>query len=554
MTSVQNIAAHLTHRASVAPYQIALYAPSGQVRSGKTGYHHLTYAQLDAEVNLLAQGFAAEGLRPGTRVAMMVPPSLPFFVLTFALFRAGLVPIFIDPGMGIKSLKRCIAEAKPEVFIGTSKAHLARLLFGWGRASLTRRLQVGDLSFFFGVTPLANIRAAGMKRSRADASGLELDPGHHIAAILFTSGSTGAPKGVIYGHAQFNAQIAALKALFQFQPGEVDLSTFPLFGLFAPALAMTGVIPQMDFTRPAQVDAAKIFAAVDDFGISNLFGSPALLRALANAGVARGVTLPSLRRVISAGAAVDPKILRQAVRLLRPDVQIFTPYGATEVLPVACIGSDEILGETAAGSASGRGICVGKPAPGVRLQVIGVHDQVIAQWSDQLCVPQGVVGEIVVDAPQVTVAYDSRPEATALAKIARVGGSVMHRMGDVGYLDDQGRLWFCGRKSHRLKLPTGDMYTEICEGIFNAQPKVYRSALVGRGAPGQMVPVLCVEADERLKKEQKLLLSRALRQTALAHPATKAVEEFRFYDGLPVDIRHNSKIFREQLKVEVDRA
>ena len=538
----------------MAPYQIALYAPTGQVRGGKTSYQHLTYAQLDAEVNLLAQGFAAEGLQPGTRVAMMVPPSLPFFVLTFALFRAGLVPIFIDPGMGIKNLKRCIAEAKPEVFIGTSKAHLARLLFGWGRASLTRRLQVGDRSFFFGVTPLADVRAAGMKRPRVDASVLELDLGQHVAAILFTSGSTGAPKGVIYGHAQFNAQIAALKALFQFQPGEVDLSTFPLFGLFAPALAMTGVIPQMDFTRPAQVDAAKIFAAVDDFGISNLFGSPALLRALANAGVARGVTLPSLRRVISAGAAVDPKILRQAVRLLRPDAQIFTPYGATEVLPVACIGSDEILGETAAGSADGRGICVGKPAPGVRLQVIAIHDQVIDQWSDQLCVPQGVVGEIVVDAPQVTVAYDSRPEATALAKIPRDGAAVMHRMGDLGYLDDQGRLWFCGRKSHRLKLPTGDMYTEICEGIFNAQPKVYRSALVGRGVPGQMVPVLCVEADEHLKKEQKLLLSRALRQTALAHPATRAVEEFRFYDGLPVDIRHNSKIFREQLKVEVDLA
>ncbi|MCX6111417.1 MAG: fatty acid CoA ligase family protein [Proteobacteria bacterium] len=554
MTSVQNIASHLTQRALVAPYQIALYAPTGQVPGGKTSYQHLTYAQLDAEVNLLAQGFIAEGLQPGTRVAMMVPPSLPFFVLTFALFRAGLVPIFIDPGMGIKNLKRCIAEAKPEIFIGTSKAHLARLLFGWGRASLTRRLQVGDRSFFFGVTPLADVRAAGMKHPRVDTSVQELDLGQHVAAILFTSGSTGAPKGVIYGHAQFNAQIAALKALFQFQPGEVDLSTFPLFGLFAPALAMTGVIPQMDFTRPAQVDAAKIFAAVDDFGISNLFGSPALLRALANAGVARGVTLPSLRRVISAGAAVDPKILRQAVRLLRPDAQIFTPYGATEVLPVACIGSDEILGETAAGSADGRGICVGKPAPGVRLQVIAIHDQVIGQWSDQFCVPQGVVGEIVVDAPQVTVAYDSRPEATALAKIPRDGAAVMHRMGDLGYLDDQGRLWFCGRKSHRLKLPTGDMYTEICEGIFNAQPKVYRSALVGRGAPGQMVPVLCVEADEHLKKEQKLLLSRALRQTALAHPATRAVEEFRFYDGLPVDIRHNSKIFREQLKVEVDRA
>ena len=343
------------------------------------------------------------------------------------------------------------------------------------------------------------------------------------AAILFTSGSTGAPKGVVYGHGHFNAQIEALQALFRFAPGEIDLGTFPLFALFAPALAMTGVIPSMDFTRPAQVDAAKIFAAIEDFGVNNLFGSPALLRALAQNGVPRGVRLPSLRRIISAGAAVDAKILRAAVKMLSGDAQIYTPYGATEVLPVACIGSREVLGETAAQAAKGRGICVGLPAPGVRLQIIGISDAAVEHWDDALEVRPGTVGEIVVSAPQATQAYDGRPEANRLAKIAGAAGSpLLHRMGDLGYLDDRGRLWFCGRKAHRLTLRQGELYTEICEGIFNAQPQIYRSALVGRGRSGDMAPVLCVETEAALKAAQKEQLRATLQRVAAAHPRNSA--------------------------------
>ena len=548
MSLVPNIASHLARRAAAAPYQVAIYAPTDRSSGGRASYTHLTYAQLEAEVTLLAQGFIADGLMPGTRVAVMVPPSLPFFVLTFALFRAGLVPVFIDPGMGLPSLKRCLAQAKPTVFIGVAKAHIARLLLGWRRGSWTRLLQVGDRSFFLGVTSLKGLSSAGAKQTRCLPAVVD-----GTAAILFTSGSTGAPKGVVYGHEQFNAQIAALKALFDIRPGEIDLCTFPLFALYAPALAMTGVIPSMDFTRPAQVDAAKMIAAIEAFGVSNMFGSPALLRALANFGVPRGVTLPSLQRFISAGAAMDPKILRRAVKMLRPEAQIFTPYGATEVLPVSCIGSDEILSDTAAGAAEGRGICVGKPAPGVELRVIGISDSPIDLWRDDLCVEQGVVGEIVVHAAQVTLAYDQCPEATRLAKIPlRHSGALLHRMGDLGYLDNLGRLWFCGRKAHRLQLQGHEMYTENCEGIFNAQPNIYRSALVGRGAPGRMTPVLCVEAEERLSKRQQAQLAGSLREAAMAHDETAAIDEFRFYDHLPVDTRHNAKIRREQLKHDVD--
>src|SRR5262249_39591179 len=167
------------------------------------------------------------------------------------------------------------------------------------------------------------------------------------AAILFTSGSTGVAKGAVYTHGIFAAQVESLRRTYGIAPGEVDLPTFPLFGLFGPALGMTEVLPGMDPTRPAQVDPRTILQTVKHYGVTNLFGSPALVRRVALAPEARGQTLPSLRRVISAGAPVPAKVIAAFRALLPKGVQVHTPYGATEALPVASIGSDEVLGETA---------------------------------------------------------------------------------------------------------------------------------------------------------------------------------------------------------------
>src|SRR5262249_18850617 len=121
------------------------------------------------------------------------------------------------------------------------------------------------------------------------------------SAILFTSGSTGPPKGAVYTHAIFQAQVGIFRDLYAIEPGEIDLCTFPLFALFAPALGMTAIVPDMDPTRPARVDPAKLFEAIDDFGVTNLFGSPALLRRLVEGAEASSRRLPGLKRVVSAG-------------------------------------------------------------------------------------------------------------------------------------------------------------------------------------------------------------------------------------------------------------
>jgi acyl-CoA synthetase (AMP-forming)/AMP-acid ligase II len=208
---------------------------------------------------------------------------------------------------------------------------------------------------------------------------------------------------------------------------------------------------------------------------------------------------------------------------------------------VAVIGSDAILSETRTRTEGGAGVCVGRPVDGMEVAIIPISDGPIEHWSDDLRLPPGETGEIVVKGPVVTPGYYRRPESTALAKI-RDGDAIRHRMGDVGYLDADGRLWMCGRKAHRVDLPDGPMFTVPCEAPFNAHPAVYRSALVGVSRAGVTLPVLCVEPEPG-----KTAPHDELRAIAQAHPHTRAIETFLSHDGFPVDVRHNSKIFREKL-------
>jgi acyl-CoA synthetase (AMP-forming)/AMP-acid ligase II len=278
-----------------------------------------------------------------------------------------------------------------------------------------------------------------------------------------------------------------------------------------------------------------------------MFGSPALLNRVGRYAEKHQIRLTGLKRVISAGAPVPAAVLERFTKLLPGDAQIFTPYGATEALPVCSIGSREILGETGRLTGEGRGVCIGRPVQSITLKIIPISDTPISQWSDDLPLPAGAIGEIAVRGPQVSSAYLNRPEATRLAKIPDPAGGVWHRMGDVGYLDDAGRVWFCGRKSHRVVTPKETLYTIPVEGVFNTHPKVFRSALVGVGKPGSQQPVLCVELEKKNGKTEQEQIRRELLDLGRAFPHTQEIREILFHPAFPVDIRHNAKIFREKL-------
>ena len=550
MSDFVNIAAYLPEMAGKQPHRHAVSFPAGRDGNGRVKYTHYTFRQLDRESDLIARGLALSGIGRGVRTALMVKPSLEFFALTFAIFKAGAVPVLIDPGIGIKNLKKCIARAEPEAFIGIPKAHMARLVLGWGRETVRTLITVGKRLFWKGIT-LDQVRTMGRSAIAQPMAQTQKD---EPAAILFTSGSTGPPRGALYTHGNFTAQVESIRNTYHIGPGEIDLPTFPLFALFGPALGMAIVIPDMDPTRPAHVDPRKIIEAIEDFGITNMFGSPALINRVGRYGHDRGVKLPTLRRVIAAGAPMPPAVLERFCTMLTPEAQVHTGYGATEAMPVSSIGSHEILNNTRYQTDSGKGVCVGKPVSGMQACVVPITDEPINVWHDALKLPMGEVGEIAVKGPVATRSYYQDDHGTQLSKIPEQNGEdFWHRMGDLGTLDEKGRIWFFGRKSHRVVTPAGTHFTIPCEGVFNTHPDVFRTALTGALIDGIIHPVLCVELEAHLKNTDKNKIKRELTEMGVQFPHTKEIKIILFHDGFPVDIRHNAKIYRDRLGVWASR-
>jgi acyl-coenzyme A synthetase/AMP-(fatty) acid ligase len=335
-------------------------------------------------------------------------------------------------------------------------------------------------------------------------------------------------------------------------PDEVDLSTFPLFALFYPALGVTSVIPDMDPTRPALVNPKRIIEAVQNQGVTTMFASPALLNRVGRYGAKKGVKLPSLKRVISAGAPVSADNIERFSALLDGEAEIHTPYGATEAVPIISIKSREILTETRKLSEKGYGICIGRPINDIDIRIIKISDDPIDSWSDDLALPPGEIGELTVKGPLVSRRYFENPAADALAKI-KEGREIRHRMGDLGWMDQKGRFWFCGRKSHRVITPKETLFTIPCEAIFNNHPKVFRSALVGVGPRQRQKPVIIIELEKTADRADTRKLEQELLGMAAAHELMKNIETVLFHKAFPVDIRHNSKIFREKLTVWAEK-
>lgn len=527
LSDTSNTAGWLTRGARLHPDQVAIIAD----KSGQ----QLTYGELDLWTDAMARGLRATGIRDGMRVLVLVRAGIDLIGLTYALFKAGAVPVLIDPGMGRKAFLGCVEQLAPAAFIGIPLGHVIRLLFPGSFRSVKTVVTAGPRLFWGGPTLKGLAKTPGdpfMARVQDDDE----------AAVLFTSGSTGPAKGVVYTHGMFNAQVRELGAIYDFQPGEVDLAAFPLFSLFDLAFGMTSVIPDLDPSKPGRCDPAKVGRALLKYRCTTAFGSPAIWRRVAPWANANEVVFPELRRVLIAGAAVPPALVSELRKAL-PNGDVGTPYGATESLPVANQWGRHILGAAEAGgtaalSAQGRGTCVGTPAPGITVRIVAVTEEPIAEWADVSVLRAGEIGEIAVSGDVVTREYANRPEATAGAKIRDVDGSgrgvVWHRVGDLGYLDEEGRLWFCGRKSERLETASGPLYTDCVEGRVAGLCEGRRVALIGLGPRGAERPAIVVEGARAPSIEASL--------------RGEGFEVF-FRDAMPVDVRHNAKIHRNQLKL-----
>jgi len=556
--SNSNVACRLANFAKTQPDQIAVVEPLGY-KAGKRQYKTMNFRELDEDSDRIAAGLKAMGVQKGMRLALLVTPGIDFVSCVFGLLKSGAVMILIDPGMGSGNLFQCLEDADPDGFVAISKVQAVwrfmRLRFPNAEYSLT----VGRRWFWGGPT-LKTLR----KRPYAGPCIEEVtddDP----AAIIFTTGSTGAPKGVLYQHRTFNTQVDEISRQYGIQPGQTDLPGFPMFGLFNCAMGSTAVIPDMDASRPASVDPRKILEAVRDWNATQSFASPAVWKSVGAWCHANGQKLENVKMILSAGAPVQENVLRNIREIISPDGEIHTPYGATEALPVATISSTEVLNETAEKTRKGAGVCVGHHFPSIEWKIIRITDGPIETLDGVEELPVGEIGELLVTGPQITREYVTRTETNALAKVheklADGSDRVWHRMGDVGYFDEKGRFWFCGRKAHRVETVEGPLFSVCCEAIFNQHPDVNRSALVGipeRGLPeGKLKPVIIIEPKNEeilLDQDHRLLQLRTdLQILRRESPLTEGIETILFHPNFPVDIRHNAKIFREKLAVWAEK-
>lgn len=538
-----NVASCLPRMAEKMPSKLAVVCPSGGKAIG-TSHKHLTFYQLNEESSSYAWGLHKLGVREGERVLLMVKPGCEFMVLTFSLFRMGAIPILIDPGMGLLNLLKCIKQVGPGVLIGSPLVHLVKALRGKYFSSIKNSIIIGR-KFLWEATPLNAIRDSGL-RDFAPVKKKKDDP----AAILFTSGSTGVPKGVLYQHGMFMEQVEQIKSHYGVCETDVDLSAFPLFALFSVAIGMTCVIPDMDFAKPAKVNPKKIVKTILKHNITTSFGSPAIWDRVGQYCLERRIRLPSIKRILMAGAPVPGHVLEKFSNILTFRADTFIPYGATEALPVTSMRGKERL-KTEEKSRKGAGTCVGKPLPGMTVKIILITDVPIPVMRDNLLVAKGEKGEIIVKGDVVTREYFCMKEQTALAKISD-GDTLWHRMGDIGYFDEEGLLWFCGRKDHRVVTKDKTLFPVPCEAVFNQHPGVYRSALVGVGPENNKRPIIIIEPEKR--KMPRFLWFRKqfvneLLEMGRRFEHTKGISQVLFHPSFPVDIRHNVKISREKLSL-----
>ncbi|MCE3013954.1 MAG: AMP-binding protein [Proteobacteria bacterium] len=480
-------------------------------------YPFYTFREFEERSQRIASRLHIAGVKRGERVVLFIRPCLDFSVIVFALFKMGVIPVMIDPGMGRKNLLRAIEEVKPSGLIGVNVVHVLKRVFRKSFKSLKWSYSV-EKNFMLAPELLKDLERESLEFKVETMQ--ESDP----AAILFTSGGTGTPKGVITTHGILVSQTRMLQEMFNLTPADLDLPGFPLFALFTLAMGMTSIIPDMDPTKPAACDPLKIARTLKEKRITFAAGSPAIWERVGEYCKANSITLPDLKYVVMFGAPVRGEI-HDLWKEILPKGTTYTPYGATECLPVSLFSGQEVLSETWEKTKQGQGVCVGRPTGDNKIFILDDQGQEL---------PQGSIGEIAVLGPTVTPGYFEREEATRLAKIQTPAG-LIHRMGDVGYTDAQGRVWFCGRKTHVVPTPTGPLYSIQVEGLFNVHPAIKRSALISfQGDAG-----LVVELKNGFKFDQVKADLEKINHT-LSHPMKVILS----HPAFPVDVRHNIKIDR----------
>lgn len=483
----------------------------------------LTFAQLEIAAARAAALLHKTGLRSGDAVLIFHPMSAELYIALAAMFRLGLVAIFLDPSVGKEHIERSCALCPPRALIASSKAHVLRLL--------SPALRHIPLKFFIGFPVPGAVDWTSFERLQPLGEIYPCSP-ESPALVTFTSGSTGEPKAAVRTHAFLVAQHRVLEKNLKLKPGEVDLSTLPIFTLANLASGVTSLIPEADLSRPGSFEPGPVVAQIQALRPTRTTASPAFLECLADYCREHSVTIPEFRKLFTGGAPVFPR-LRAKLRPLAPDGEIIAVYGSTEAEPIAQISQTEIQAQDLAAIRGGKGLLAGAPVPEIQLRIlpdqwgkpIGPYNQ---REFAATCLPPDYPGEIVVSGEHVLSGYlNGRGNEESKFTVEE---TTWHRTGDAGYLDCQRRLWLLGRCSARINDTHGTLYPFTVECAAHHHEGVHRAAVISWKGHRTLALELY---DPGAKKDFT-----SLKQTLVwAH-----IEEIRVLSRIPVDRRHNGKV------------
>lgn len=485
----------------------------------------LSYSELARRVSAGSGFLQSLGLGKDSAILVFQPVSIELYEILLSAFHSGIRVMLADPSAGRSFISLCCRRAAPDAFMGPWKAHAYRLAIP-GLWKVKTSVRTG--AWFPGTW-------------RWDTNGKPtaptVVPENHPALITFTSGSTGVPKAAVRTHGFLLAQHRALAESMDFQPGEVDLITLPVFVLANLASGMTSVLADTDLGKPGSPDKAAVLRQCQAHGVTRCAASPAFFQALSG-------NLPTFSKIFTGGAPVFPDLLHKLQSAV-PDAIIHSVYGSTEAEPIAHLSAGEYVGETLGNTRRGGGLCTGKPTPGIHLKIIRNHSgqplpSLTAAELKTISQARGQAGEIIVSGDHVLPGYlDALGDAET--KI-HVDGAVWHRTGDAGWIDPAGRVWLLGRASERLPpFPS----PEILPGDALDYPFAIECAL--RVAfPGVRTAALTHNSKRCLVIETE---STDLRAAANA----LGMQEIIRVGKIPLDRRHNAKTDYPALRILLAR-
>lgn len=505
-------------------------------------YKKITFSELNILSNQYANYFIKKGVKDNQKVLILINFSINFIAITYALFKIGAIPVFIDKGTRIKKILKSMKNVEPYVLIGNLQTNIIGIILKRYITSIKLNIIIFE--------NLPILEQYFIKKIKNESAHFKLKEGNDkkTIAILFTSGSTGQPKAVIYTHEMIKAQLTLLKEQYEFISEETDLSTLPVFSLFDAALQMTTIIPNVNIAKPSSINPKNIIQCINQFKATTTYASPLIIEKILKYISDKQLTLPSLRRLLIYGSPL-PTLTIQKIYKTFQNVNISVTYGATEALPISSITLDEIKKETLENTMQGKGICLGYTFKNIKINIIKISEHPIENINDTIILDKHLCGEIIVYGDIVSTKYYNDELSTKLSKI-KDKDKYWHRTGDIGFTDEKNRLWYMGRKEDIIYCPNKMLFTIPIETLYDNYYKINKSALIGLGNKPNQIPVIIIQPYKKYYPKNKNAYNEFVNEVILMKKSYHILNEIKhvlFHPSLPLDIRHNSKILRKEL-------